>query len=194
MKTTRTRFRAIALVLAMATVFLTSSFTAVAEDTTVNQTEPVTSSPTSDETTSSGTSETLSWTNESIYHYAINEIPDRREENVNIPVGFNVFSHEEDGKIYTLTAELRWYSEDPFDYTDVMSEINAGRPFLLGFGANAFYGGGHTTVCVGYEFSNGKFYVYVSDAWHGDTYRKLEFLPGPRMNDFIATVVVTEEE
>ena len=82
MKTTRTRFRAIALVLAMATVFLTSSFTAVAEDTTVNQTEPVTSSPTSDETTSSGTSETLSWTNESIYHYAINEIPDRREENV----------------------------------------------------------------------------------------------------------------
>ena len=32
MKTTRTRFRAIALVLAMATVFLTSSFTVVAED------------------------------------------------------------------------------------------------------------------------------------------------------------------
>ena len=78
----RMNLRVLSFILAMITVFISTSFTAIAEETTVNQPEPVTSSPTSDETTSSGTSEALSWTAEPVYHYAVNEIPDLREENV----------------------------------------------------------------------------------------------------------------
>lgn len=49
------------------------------------------------------------------------------------------------------------------------------------------YGGGHMTVCVGYEVMNGIRYIYVSDA-HKSVYEKQEFRPDI-YNDFIATVI-----
>ena len=72
MKTTRTRFRAIALVLAMATVFLSVSFTVVAEDfTVINQNEIITD-----------ITEEVSFGNPDEFIPAVYEVEDLREENV----------------------------------------------------------------------------------------------------------------
>ena len=72
MKTTRTKFRAIALVLAMATVFLSVSFTVVAEDSTViNQNEIITD-----------VTEEVSFGNPDEFIPAVYEVEDLREENV----------------------------------------------------------------------------------------------------------------
>lgn len=66
-------------------------------------------------------------------------------------------------------------------------------PLMLGFAGtlDSPYGGGHMTVCVGYEFDGSDFYVYVSDA-HIGTYRKIKFNQST-YNDFIAEVQLIQK-
>ena len=107
--------------------------------------------------------------------------------NDNIQLGFDVFSHIEGDNEYVLTATNRWARDNAFDWNMIVSEINAGRPLLLGF-AYGPYGGGHMTVCVGYDISGDTKNVYVSDAIN-DEYIIHEFeIDG--YNDFISTVEV----
>ena len=76
-----------------------------------------------------------------------------------------------------------------WDY--IIQEIHAGRPLMIGFSGqgNSPYPP-HMTVCVGYEITDGKKYIYVSDA-HISEYRRHEL--SDDYNDFIATVHITEE-
>ncbi len=107
--------------------------------------------------------------------------------NVNIQLGFDVFKYTSGGYSYSL--ERYAYSQGNFSWTNVLTEINAGRPFLLGFsgGAGSPYGP-HMTVCVGYEIYNDKCYAAVSDA-HVPYYRLHEFSPSG-YNDNMFTVSV----
>ncbi len=107
--------------------------------------------------------------------------------NAYIQDGFDVFSHMDGSTEYILNSENLWRGS--FTVKNVLSELNAGRPLLLGFaGTNdSPYGGAHMTVCVGYEIrANSTVYVYVSDA-HSDEYTVCE-LKLDTYNDFIATV------
>ena len=104
MKTTRTRFRAIALVLAMATVFLTSSFTVVAEDSTViNQNEIITD-----------VTEEVSFGNPDEFIPAVYEVEDLREENVkhfSLPDGtYQAVSYG--GAVHRQNADGTWRDID----------------------------------------------------------------------------------
>ena len=112
--------------------------------------------------------------------------------NDNIPLGFQVFSYTSDDTTYRLLATNIWRdrSGEGFTWNDLVDEINAGFPLMLGFGAGSPYNGGHMTVCAGYEILNDKLYVYVSDAW-GDSYARQEFRLDT-YSDFISKVKIKE--
>ncbi len=107
-----------------------------------------------------------------------------------IQLGFDVFSHTSGGITYKLASDNYW--QGYFSETDIMSELDAGRPLMLGFAdvTGSPYAG-HMTVCVGYEWEGNKMYVYVSDA-HQHKYARQE-LNLTTYNDFISKVVITEE-
>ena len=81
--------------------------------------------------------------------------------------------------------------DESFSWNDLVNEINAGYPLLLGFAVGSSYNGGHMTVCAGYEILNDKLYVDVSDAWGGFTYTRQEFRIDT-YSDFICTVRIIE--
>ena len=106
--------------------------------------------------------------------------------NAHIQAGYNNFSHTENGQTYTLNSLNCWASQNAFDWNSIVSEINAGRPVMLGF-ANVQGSPyqGHMTVCVGYAVSGGTRYVFLSDAHQGG-YVRQPF--SEAYNDFIAKV------
>ncbi len=97
--------------------------------------------------------------------------------------GFNCFSHTEGGVTYTLQSTNYWSWQEGFGWDLLVSEINAGRPVMLGF--TKYINGPHSTVCVGYVVENGTPYVFLSDA-HESHYVRQEF--NLTYNDFMATV------
>ena len=104
MKTTRTRFRAIALVLAMATVFLSLSFTVVAEDSTViSQPENITD-----------VTEEVSFADPDEFIPAVYEVEDLREESVkhfSLPDGtYQAVSYS--GAVHRKNADGTWRDID----------------------------------------------------------------------------------
>ena len=70
-----------------------------------------------------------------------------------------LFQHTEDELTYRLLSQQ--YSTSEFTYENVVAEIDANRPFLMGFAAGGPYEGAHMTVCVGYEYGAGTQYVFV---------------------------------
>ena len=113
--------------------------------------------------------------------------------NANIHFGFDIFDHEDNGTTYTLESENVWNYDQKFSWDSIKSEIDAGRPIMLGFGGtNSPYGGGHMTVCVGYNIENDDYIIYVSDAWESE-YVDHE-LSLNDYNDFFATVILVQEE
>lgn len=122
-----------------------------------------------------------------VQNYIINQTQNANgyTQNANINIGFQIFTHRNNGYTYGLTATNRW--EGSFTWETIIEEIDAGRPIMLGFSSKSKYGVGHMTVCVGYEVLNGVQYVYVSDA-HESNYVKHEFRPDT-YNDFISIVV-----
>ena len=106
--------------------------------------------------------------------------------NTYIQDGYDIFSHTENGQTYTLNSLNCWASQNAFDWNSIVSEINAGRPVMLGF-ANVQGSpyGAHMTVCVGYTVSGGTRYVFLSDA-HQSGYVQKPF--SEAYNDFIAKV------
>ena len=107
------------------------------------------------------------------------------QANGKIPEGFAYFSHTESGKTYGLHAEGFW--EGNFIWDDIVDEIDAGRPLLLGF--EGAYTTGHMTLCVGYVIEEDGPYVWVSDA-HEHYLVKHKFSYDE--NDFIAIVTIEE--
>lgn len=103
--------------------------------------------------------------------------------NNNIPAAFALFSYNSGGNTVSLQAQSLWNGT----WNQLKSEIDAGRPALLGFATT--YGGGHMTVCAGYYVaSDGTKKVIVSDALNSyyavHTYNANE-------NDYIAAVHVS---
>ena len=116
-----------------------------------------------------------------------------KEANDNIQFGFDIFSHEDNGTIYTLESENVWNYDQNFSWDSIKSEIDAGHPIMLGFGGpNSPYGGGHMTVCVEYNIENDDYIIYVSDAWESE-YVDHE-LSLNDYNDFFATVILVQED
>ncbi len=87
--------------------------------------------------------------------------------------GFDIFSHTENGNTYTLGYTKYEKSQSYFSWENMVNEINAGRPFVLGFSGTP-YGGPHVTVCAGYEIVGNTRYVYLSDSQQS-TFRREEF-------------------
>jgi len=112
--------------------------------------------------------------------------------NNNITDGFSVFQHNTGLVVYGLDATNYWRDDQAFDFQDIVTEIDAGRPLLLGFADtdNSPFGGGHMTACAGYEISGLTQYVIISDAWQGE-FRKVEFDLWT-YNDFISKVYIIE--
>ena len=119
--------------------------------------------------------------------------------NNNIQYGFDIFSHTENGVTTTLQSTNYWKSENNgFGWDLIVSEINAGRPVMLGFlrypvsedteeENNSLP---HMTVCVGYRIEGNIRHVYLSDA-HDPNYQIETF--DESYSDFIATVnLITE--
>ncbi len=102
-----------------------------------------------------------------------------------IQVGFDIFS----ANVGTSTYRLQSTAISPANWETLKSEINAGRPLMLGFAYNV-YGGGHSTVCVGYEQHGSTKRVILSDG-HNSHYVIKEF-DSPSENDFMATVKVVK--
>ena len=112
--------------------------------------------------------------------------------NYYINAGLMLFQHTEDELTYRLLSQQ--YSTSEFTYENVVAEIDANRPFLMGFAAGGPYEGAHMTVCVGYEYGAGTQYVFVSDAHNPvsnyeyvNGYRKVVFDP-EAYNDFVITM------
>lgn len=105
--------------------------------------------------------------------------------NAYIPNGFAIFSHTSGSATYRLTP----IAYEPANWSVLMTEINAGRPLLLGF-KNVEYGGGHATVCVGYEQCGSTQRVYLAD---GATTFAYEIKPfNTTENDQMRIVHVTQ--
>lgn len=111
--------------------------------------------------------------------------------NANIQYGYNVFKHTENGNTYSLNSVNCWASQNQFDWNSIVSEINAGRPVMLGFASgNGSPYNSHMTVCVGYSVINGTRYVYLSDS-HNDGYIRQPF--NEVYNDFISKVTLVTD-
>ena len=115
---------------------------------------------------------------------------DGNTTNGNIPAGFAIFEHTDSTGTYVFDVEICWANQGQFTIIDIIEEIDAGRPLLLGFAAGSFYGS-HMTACVGYEFDETSFKVYVCDAINPGSYSLVEF--SDVYNDFIAKVSVVAE-
>lgn len=115
------------------------------------------------------------------------------EANDNIPAGFNVFSHSTGTTTYRLRATNYWAKKNEFTFDDIVTEIEAGRPLLLGFAGTTDcpFGGGHMTACAGYKCTGTKEYVIVSDGWY--TYLRTFDFRIETYNDFIAKVEIVSE-
>ena len=113
-----------------------------------------------------------------------------------IQYGFDIFSHTENGKTYFAQSTNYWCKENmqEFSYSDIIEELNNERPLMLGYAQHqdSPYGGGHMTVCVGYETENGVLYVYVSDA-HKDYFVRHKY-DSTTYNDFICKVSIVSME
>jgi len=116
---------------------------------------------------------------------------DGHGENDNIQFGFDIFVHEDDGTTYTLESENVWRGTQKFSWNTIQSELDAGRPIMLGFGPGSQYPDPHMTVCVGYKITNDGYVVYVSDA-HQEQYRDHLF-SSSTYNDFFAIVLLVQE-
>lgn len=112
------------------------------------------------------------------------------QANANIQLGLDLFQYTSNGQNHRLVR--RAYSRGTFSWTTVLGELNVGKPFMLGFsGEGDSPYTPHMTVCVGYQFSDNKYYVWVSDA-HSTNYRIHEFKPDVyNDNMFSVTVTVT---
>lgn len=131
----------------------------------------------------------------------VQELEDRAEEvqeamkkagshtaNAYIQYGYNIFTHTKNGNTYMLQSANCWASQGQFDWNSIVSEINAGRPVMLGFASgNGSPYNSHMTVCVGYSVENGVRYVLLSDA-HNDGYMRQPF--DEAYNDFISKVTI----
>ena len=105
--------------------------------------------------------------------------------NVYTPYGLAVFSHKSGSTTYKLTSTVR----EPADWSALQTEINAGRPLMLGF-ARKEYDGGHMTVCVGFEQCGGTQRVYLADGWTTGKYVLKPF--NTTENDYMRAVRVTQ--
>ena len=105
-----------------------------------------------------------------------------------IPNGFSIFSHNNGTVTYGLRATNCWRSDNAFTFNDIVTEIDAGRPLLLGFAgvADSPFNGGHMTTCAGYKISGSTQYVIISDA-HNGYLRQVPFRIST-YNDFISKV------
>lgn len=112
--------------------------------------------------------------------------------NDNITDGFSVFQHNTGLVTYGLDATNYWQDDRTFDFQDIVTEIDAGRPLLLGFAltADSPYNEPHMTACAGYEISGSIQYVFISDA-HKSYLDKAVFNLWT-YNDFIAKVSIIE--
>ncbi len=113
-----------------------------------------------------------------------------------IQYGFDIFAYIQNGKRYFAQSTNYWCKENvqDFSYLDIIEELNNGRPLMLGYATHedSPYGGGHMTVCVGYETENGELYVYVSDA-HKDYFVRHKY-DSTTYNDFICKVSIVSTE
>ncbi len=106
------------------------------------------------------------------------------QANAYIPNGFSIFSHKSGSTTYKLTPT----AYTPANWSTIKVEINAGRPLMLGF-QNEVYGGGHMTVCVGYEECGNTKRVYLADGHQIGKYTIKPF--STTENDFMSTVKIT---
>lgn len=104
--------------------------------------------------------------------------------NAYIQNGFNIFSHKSGSKTYKLTTSVY----EPANWSVLQSEINAGRPLMLGF-ASKEYDGGHMTACVGYEVAGGTRRVYLVDGLDTGCYVLKPF--NTSENDYMLPVHIT---
>ena len=107
-------------------------------------------------------------------------------DNNNIQIGFDLFRHTSGSITYGLLAINCWASNNAFTFNTIVSEINAGRPLLLGFAGteDSPYPDPHMTACAGYLISDDGNYVYVSDAH--DSFHKTILFNMNTYNDFVA--------
>lgn len=106
-----------------------------------------------------------------------------------IPNGFDYFTYTSNGREYSLESHNLWKYDQGFSIDLIISEIDAGRPVMLGYGLDPgtpYYN--HMTVCTGYKRVGEDVYVYVSDA-HESTYQMWLF-NGNTYNNFLSTVDV----
>lgn len=85
------------------------------------------------------------------------------QANNNIPIVMSIFDYYQGIYAYYISATNVWNPA----YSSIVSEINAGRPCLLGFAAGSIYSNefGHMTVCSGYNNTSGML-VRLSDGGH----------------------------
>ncbi|NLZ61318.1 MAG: BtrH N-terminal domain-containing protein, partial [Acholeplasmataceae bacterium] len=99
--------------------------------------------------------------------------------------------HEDNGTTYTLESENVWRGNQKFSWNTIQSELDAGRPIMLGFGGPSSPYGFHMTVCVGYNTANDDYVVYLSDSWESEYIGRTLSLS--TYNDFFAIVLLVQE-
>lgn len=64
--------------------------------------------------------------------------------------------------VYSSDVNLYWYQNATKEL--MISEVNEGKPMMLGFAAGSIYSNsvGHMTMCYGYQVTGGSTYVYVA--------------------------------
>lgn len=122
------------------------------------------------------------------YTAMITEISNRmgvNTSNANIPKAVHGYCHTTDRYPTSFTETNIWNPT----FSQLKSEIDAGRPTLVGFASGGDYGGAYMTACVGYyyETTSSTKYIYVHDGGHnpGDYFVKWN----PTYNDFIGKIV-----
>jgi hypothetical protein len=114
--------------------------------------------------------------------------------NANISAGFSIFSHTSGSVTYRLQATNCWRRNNAFTFTDIVQEIDNGRPLLVGFAgtADSPFAEPHMTACAGYNISGANYYLYISDA-HKATIQLYPFNIST-YNDFISKVTVVQSQ
>lgn len=98
----------------------------------------------------------MSMTNSYIYNGGIGN-------NEATPKAFEVYIRAKGlSKVYSSNVKLYWYQNATKEL--MLSEVNEGKPMLLGFKKGSIYSNtaGHMTMCYGYQVTGGNTYAYLA--------------------------------
>jgi len=138
------------------------------------------------------------WTNEKGYLFLIGSLDYTCTQihNAMTSPGSNAYISEGLNRLtYTITSgttstryRLRCNNDWTATYGEVKTEINLYQPALVGY-KELIYGGGHMTVCVGYN-TTGSNYIYINDGGHHPAGYKIAWNADD--NDFIGHIYLSK--